>query len=223
MPVKSFYDIRLICSRPQTQVKTVKKLCLDTSNKNNQSSFIQSNRMMIDFDALAKEVGSTFCSPDALALNGGTLHFIEFKNQAWRDIKKPDLLNKFLQGVSIFGWHTKNTIQLNNIDIVYTVICNPDKNISVKRTSEENFVFDGLQKNLELSGNGCITDKEVNEHKKKQENRLEKISDLLTGLSKFGIRVKVDVLLIQEEIDEFLLQFVPKYFFRAKIKVPYLF
>lgn len=33
------------------------------------------------------------------------------------------------------------------------------------------------------------------------------IQKLLEGLSKFGIRIKVNALLTQEEIDQFLLQF----------------
>lgn len=205
MPKESFNYIQSHFNHFLSPIKFLS--ATDNERKDKKDGFLNLEIEMIDFDALTKEVGSTFCSPDALALNGDMLHFIEFKNQAWKKVDKPNLLNKILQGVSVFGWHTKNITKLNHINIIYTVICNPDKNISVKKTSEESYVFNVIQKNLELSGNSPITDREVNEHKKRQENRLEKISDLLTGLSKFGIIVKVDTLLIQEEIDEFLSQF----------------
>lgn len=143
MPIQSFHQIKL---RSETKQKTVTELCVD---KNTNTSFVESDIVMIDFDALAKEVGNIVCSSDGLALNGNTIHFVEFKNQPWRKIDISNYLRKIYDGISIFGFHSQNTTKLQQIDIHCTIICNPDKNpISVEKTREENPVFGVFQKIL---------------------------------------------------------------------------
>lgn len=202
MPVQSFHQIKL---RSETKQKTVTELCLD---KNTNTSFVQSDIVMIDFDALAKEVGKTVYSSDGLALNGNTIHFVEFKNQKWGKIDISNYLRKIYDGISIFGFYSRNTAQLQQIDIHCTIICNPDKNpISVERTREENPVFDAFQKNLEESENEITSNQDVSNYQKSKDGKLMQIQKLLEGLSKFGIQIKVNALLTQKEINEFLLQF----------------
>lgn len=205
MPAKSFYDI---CSRPQTQKKIVKDLCLDFSDENNPKYFIQSEISMIDFDALAKEVGSTFRSPDALELNDGILHFIEFKNQDLSDVDIKNCQKKFYDGLSIFGILSQNNGVINDIQIQYTIVCNPEKNmINTKRSCKENPVFGTMQNNIKKSEGSLISDKEIANYQRKKDGKLQNTKKLLLGLAKFGINVEIDALLIQEEIDEFLSQF----------------
>lgn len=201
MPVQSFHQIKL---RSETKQKTVTELCLD---KNGSISFLQSNIVMIDFDALAKEIGSNVCSSDGLALSGNTIHFVEFKNQKWGNVSIPDYLKKIYDGISVFGFHSNNANHLNQIDIYCTIVCNPEKNINVERTCRENPFFASLQENIVNSGNTPLSNQEISNEQKKKDGKLQHIRKLLTGLSKFGINIKVDVLLTQEEINQFLLQF----------------
>lgn len=180
----------------------------DNERKDKKDGFLNLEIEMINFDALTKEVGSTFCSPDALTLNGNIVHFVEFKNQKLSKIEIRDYLNKFYDGLSVFGFSSQNEKTIDKIQIQFTIICNPEKNIiNTERSCKENPFLGVIQDNIENSGNNPISDKEISNYQKMKEGKFKHMKKLLSGLSKFGINVEVDVLLIQEEIDEFLSQF----------------
>lgn len=226
MLVEIFKHIRL-----QSTQKTVTELCFDSNDRTNPN-FIQSDIKMIDFDALAKKVGKTVCSPDGLALSKNIIHFVEFKNKGWDNIRISDTSNrednlylKVYDGISVFGFYSNIDIK-NDVDITFTIILNPKKNtelIKKLKEREEDPMAGAFDELLEENNVSPVTRIDLVKYKKMKDGKLHFMKKLFNGLSKFGITVKVDVLLIQEEIDEFLSQFIPTYFFRAKIKVPYLF
>lgn len=199
----------------QSNQKTVAELCFDVNDRENPN-FIQSDIKMIDFDALAKKVGNTVCSPDGLALSKNIIHFIEFKNKGWGNIRISDTSNrednlylKVYDGISIFGLYSNVDIK-NDLDIAFTIILNPKKNtelIKSLKEREENPMAGSFDKLLETNNVLPVTKIDVVKYKKMKDGKLCFMQNLFDGLSKFGIIVKVDALLIQEEIDEFLSQF----------------
>ena len=201
MPVGSFNYIKL---NPMTKQKTVTELC-----KSQDGSFLQNDLLMIDFDGLAKQVGSILHSPDGLALKGDIVHFVEFKN---RKLSCKNMISecflKLYDGLSIFGFLAKDNIKIDKIKIMYTIIFNPEKNvINVRKTEEENAVFGTINRNLERSGGHQISDQDVSNYKKMKDGKFQHMRKIVTGLSKYGIEIEVDALLTQEEIEQFLLQF----------------
>lgn len=206
MPIESLDQIQSNFNsllNPITSLSTT-----DGEKKAKKDGFLKSNIKMFDFDALAKKVGGVTCSPDALTLNGDMVHFVEFKNQKLSKIEIRDCLNKFYDGLSVFGLSSQNGKTIDKIQVHFTIICNPEKNaINTERSCEENLLFGVMQSNLENSGNNPISDKEMSNYQKMKEGKFQHMKKLLSGLSKFGINVEVDALLIQDEIDEFLSQF----------------
>lgn len=199
----------------QSTQKTVTDLCFD-SNDTENPSFIQSDIKMIDFDALAKNVGTTVCSPDGLALSKNIIHFIEFKNKGWDNIRISDNSNrednlylKVYDGISVFGSYSNIDIK-DKVDFAFTIILNPKKNTEViekLKEREENPMTGSFDKLLGTNNVLPVTKIDVVKYRKMKDGKLCFMQKLFSGLSKFGIIVKVDVLLIQEEINEFLLQF----------------
>lgn len=205
MPIKSFETLE---SNMEITWKTVRELSFDNTNN---ISFLQSEMQLIDFDALAKtlkeEVGSSAHSPDALMLSGDVIHFIEFKNQKWQKIIT-NCLSKLYDGLSIFGICSQNESKLNEVCIVFTIICSPEKNyINIKKTQEENPVSEIFGKNLELSEEPPLSNQDVSNYEKERDGKLKKARRLTQGLSKYGIQIEMNILFIQEEIDNFLSQF----------------
>lgn len=196
MVVKSFNHIK---SRPETKQKTIEELCWE---KNTKTSFLKSKIKMIDFDQLAKEMNNNTPSPDALALDTKTkfIHFIEFKNRKWQDLKMSECLEKFYGGMSVFAYHSSHQ-PCSKIDIIYTIICNPEKNIII---STENPMFEVMKNNLEQSGTSIS---EIDINHKRINRRLEHIRKRLEVLIKYGINITVNAILLKKDIDAFLKEF----------------
>lgn len=201
MLIETFYHLQ---SKPDIKQKTITELCL---NKDTGISFLQSDIKMIDFDELAKDIGNSVCSPDGLALVENTLHFIEFKDQKIHNIKISDCLDKLYQGLSVFGLCADKQTHITPLQIVFTIICNPAKNhISTQKTQDNNPFARMLNDNLAKTNNQ-LSDLEISQYEKQKNGKFQSMKKLASGMKIFGIDIKVDILLIQQEIDDFLIKF----------------
>lgn len=155
---------------------------------------------MINFDKLAKEIGPVIHSPDALGFTNENIHFIEFKNIKWKNLDIQDCLAKFYQGLSSFAYHSEDFIT-KNINITYTIICSPNKNLI---NADNNPLGEVFNESLEKAGNP-ITDEDRTKHK------LSKIKTLLCPLKKYGINVEVNAFLSQSNIDTYISNFTTNF------------
>lgn len=206
MPIESFNYIQSNFNSLLSPITVLS--ATDNEKKAKKDGFLKSKIEMINFDALAKRVGNVTRSPDGLTIKEDIIHFVEFKNQKSSNIEIRDCLNKFYDGLSVFGLYSQNGKTINRMQIQFTIVCNPEKNvINTEKSREENPVFGTMQDVIKNSGNNPISNKEISNYQKMKNGKFQNMKKLLSGLSKFGIIVEVNVLLIQEEIDEFLSQF----------------
>lgn len=145
------------------------------------SEFIYSDLKMINFDSLAKKLGSNVCSPDGLFCDPiqDELIFIELKNQDWDNFDFKKYKSKIYEGISVLSAFTLDSNNdTESINISCYILFNPNHSKNLNR-------------NLA--------------HLKLVENsRIATLEKFFKGFKKFKICIKFDFICNDNELNKFI-------------------
>ncbi|TCP11928.1 hypothetical protein EV697_10540 [Bisgaardia hudsonensis] len=175
------------------------------SKADNEPSFINSDIKILNFDRLAKNIGSSVRSPDGLYYLDNKFLFIEFKDQKSSSLNMDDkcrkknidkgMKGKLYEGISVFSSLLDNTI--SDLNIKYLVICNPAKNL------QKNPVERTMQKAINKSTNN-------DEDNTRNKHHIDILKKYFHPLKKLNIKIEIDFIVSEVKLQNFLNSLNPK-------------